>query len=136
MLGNIAVEAMVRFLKGTCAVCRNEGISVFFYEKGKQVRASGEYIAVNHLPFVHRGEGVGEGVVNVNVHVPKIMNDLPPAKRLHKIVSEITNLFIPHGLYLGNAYFEYYADSRPTPDNDGTYFVNLQFRVIFNDLNY
>lgn len=131
MLGNNAVELIVGYLKGNCIACSK--IPVYFYEK--EVGQKNEYIVVNHLPFVHRGE-VEEGIVNINVHSKKIKGDMPPAKRLASICSSIVALFKPRGIYLDKAYFEFYADSRPTPDSDGTYYVNLQVRVIYNDLNY
>ena len=102
------------------------------YERPEKLK--GEYIAVNHLPFVHRRE-VEEGVVNVNIHVPKLKSGLPDTRRLAILSQRIVDLF-PEGKYLDTAFYEFLSDSRPTLDNDDTYYVNIQLNVVFNNLNY
>ena len=106
-------------------------LRAYKYEKPENI--SGEYIAVNHLPFVHRYD-VCEGTVNINVHVPKLKNNGIPSKRLSELAQTIVGLF-PEGTYLDKAYYEFMTDSRPTLDGDGTYYINIQLNVIFNNLN-
>lgn len=129
--GNDAVEQMVGLLMR--ANLTDFLGRVFFYEKKNNYE--GEYIAVNHLPFVRR-DAVEEGIVNVNIHVPRLTTNEPNSKRLSQLAHEIIDLFTPDGLYLDKAYYDFYADSRPVEENDGTYFVNLQFKVTYNNLNY
>lgn len=128
MLGDNAVTEIWKLLK-------ENGYSgkVFKYEKPETFKEN-MYVVVNHLPFVHRGE-VEEGVVNINVHVKKTSTNEPDTKKLTDNVREIVAL-LPKDTYLGGAYFNFYADSRPTPDNDGTFYINMQVTVIYNDLNY
>lgn len=139
MLGDMAVTAVVKYINGQrigspvkddelgrCCV----PLVAYKYEKPEKIK--GEYIAVNHLPFIHRNV-VGEGVVNINIHVPKLKSGLPNTKRLAKLVQTIVNLF-PEDKTMGNAYYEFLSDSRPTPDNDDTYFVNIQINVTFINL--
>ena len=130
-IGNDAVEEMVKLL--ATADLANFGGQVFYYEKKENY--SGEYIVVNHLPFLRR-DAVEVGIVNVNVHVPRLITNEPPSKRLSQLVKQIILMFPPEGLYLGRAYFEFYGDSRPIEENDGTYFVNVQFKVTYNNLIY
>ena len=106
-------------------------LKVFKYEKEKNY--SGTYIAVNHLPFVHR-EAVEEGTVNINIHVPELANGRPDTLTLSTMTATVAAMF-PQNTYIEGAYYEYYCDSRPTPDNDKTYYVNLQLKVTYNNLN-
>lgn len=135
MLGDMAVTEVVRYLSENLDVrdeSHTEAIPAYKYERPQ--KQTGEYIAVNHLPFVHR-RVVEEGIVNVNVHVPVLKSNLPDIKRLATITEAIVELF-PEGTYLGEkAYYEFLSDSRPTPDEDKTYYVNLQLQVTFNNLN-
>jgi hypothetical protein len=97
---------------------------VFKYEKEKGY--NGEYIAVNNLPFVHQNPAQSN-IINVNVHVPKLPTEQPHSKRLTEIVTEVVKLFDSEdGAYINGAYFKYFSDGRPTLDNDGTYYVNIQ----------
>lgn len=147
-LGNQAVEVMVNFLNEATRTYTEQvgnvthskeslltGFAgrVFYYEKPAKV--SGEYIVVNHLPFRHRN-AVEEGTVNVNIHVPRRSTGEPNSRRLSELSEELIALFDPRGSYLCGAYFKYFADSRPIEENDGTYFVNLQFTVTYNNLDY
>lgn len=111
---------------------------IFKYERKE--KTSGEYIVVNHLPFVF-GNVVEEGIVNVNVHVSKTSTNEPDTSRLYALWSPIKDYFFPSeelgrpdGQYLGGAYFSFYSHSRPTLDEDGTFYVNVQIKVIFNNL--
>ena len=100
--------------------------SVFKYEK--EDGYSGEYIAVNSLPFVHRG-AIEICTVNVNVHVPKLKTNQPNTSRLAAIVKEVVKLFPTdddYGVFLNGAYFRFFADSRPVADKDDTYYVNIE----------
>lgn len=128
MLGDSAVTEIWKLLNGN-----GYKDKVFKYEKPETFK-EGMYVVVNHLPFVHRGE-VEEGVVNINVHVKKTRTNEPDTKKLTDNVKAIAAL-IPSNTYLGGAYFNFYADSRPTPDKDGTYYINMQVTVTYNDLNY
>lgn len=147
-LGNQAVEAMVNFLNDAVSTYHEQvgnathikesmltGFSgrVFYYERPPKV--SGEYIVVNHLPFMHRNS-VEEGIVNVNIHVPQRSTGEPDSRRLSELSEELIALFNPRGTYLCGAYFQYLADSRPIEENDGTFFINLQFTVTFNNSDY
>lgn len=147
-LGNQAVEVMVNFLnEATRSYTEQVGNAthikeslltdfagrVFYYERPPKIK--GEYIVVNHLPFVHKND-VGEGTVNVNIHVPRLSTGEPNSRRLSALSEELISLFDPRGSYCCGAYFKFYADSRPIEEKDGTYFVNLQFTVTFNNLDY
>ena len=130
MLGDRAVTAVARRINEELPFPAT--LKVYKYER--QQNLGDEYIAVNHLPFVHRGE-VESGIVNVNVHVKRLENNQPNTSRLMEIVKAVLQLF-PQDTYLDGAYYNFYADSRPTRDDDNTYYINLQFEVTFNDLNY
>lgn len=130
MLGDKATSAMYRFLcenSETIGVKKNR---IFKYERPEKLTV-GDYIVVNHLPFTHR-DIISEGVVNVNVHSPRTVSN-EPAKKLQIIVGNLLAVF-GEERYLGGAYFEPYSDSRPTPDNDGTYYINLKFNITYNNL--
>lgn len=131
MLGDMAVTEVVRYLNESLEANGTDFPHVYKYEKPEKL--TGEYIAVNHLPFVHR-DVVGEGVVNINIHVPKLKSNLPDTRRLAVLASAVAILF-PEGTYLDKAFYELLSDSRPTLDNDDTYYVNIQLNVIFNNLN-
>lgn len=128
MLGDTAVSNVYRVLQQTVA---SDQLRVFKYEK--ESGYTGSYIVINHLPFVRR-DVVEEGTVNINIHVPKLKDNRPNTAALALLVPGIASIF-PEDTFIDGAYYEYYCDSRPTPDNDGTYYVNLQLRVIFSNLN-
>ena len=136
MLGDMAVTAVVKRINdaktGNGLLKDFEG-SAYKYER--PASTEGEYIVVNHLPFVHR-KSVEEGTVNVNIHVPVLNVNLPDVKRLAELTSAVVELF-PEGTVIDDlAYYEFYSDSRPTLDEDQTYYVNLQLNVTFTNLNY
>ena len=110
---------------------------VFKYERKEKYE--GEYIVVNHLPFVYQSE-LGNGIVNVNVHVPRLTTNEPDTKRLNELWQPIAEYFEAsgdeddYGQYINGAYFSFYSHSRPTLDGDGTYYVNIQLKVFYNNL--
>lgn len=131
ILGDEAVSALYRYL--------NENIETIGIDKGRIVKyerpenfAKGDYIAINHLPFVY-GSEINEGVVNVNIHCPKTKSNLPDSKRLLSVEKKLLSLF-DGSTYLGGCYFDFYSDSRPTQDNDDTYYINLKFNVKYSNL--
>lgn len=132
ILGDDAVSAVVRRINENKQLLTGFKGRAFKYERPETV--SGEYIAVNHLDFVRRN-AVEEGMLNVNIHVPKTASNEPNAKRLSELVKGVIALFSPSPIYLSGAFFEFYSDSRPTLDNDDTYYVNLKFNVTYNNLN-
>lgn len=133
MLGDMAVTAVVKHLNESLVVT-SKTTTPTAYKYQKPEKLSGEYIAVNHLPFIHKN-AVGDGVVNINIHVPKLKNNDIPSKRLSVITNAIVEMFYPEPVYLSKAYYEFLSDSRPTLDNDDTYYVNVQLNVTFNNLN-
>ncbi len=131
MLGDDAVSAMYRLLKKESKSIGINGLGVFKYEVPKKSSLD-EYVVINHLPFVQQ-ETINEGIVNVNIHVKRTASDEPNTRRLKTIVKNIL-VFFEDSTYLDGAYFEFYSDSRPTPDNDNTYYINLKFNVTYNNL--
>lgn len=130
-LGDEAVSALYVYLnKNIKAIGIKDG-RIFKYEIPNDLSA-GDYIAINHLPFVN-SEVINEGVVNINIHCPKTSKNLPDTKRLVDIEKKVLAL-VMDGIYLAGCYFALYSDSRPTRDNDGTYYINLKFTVTYNNL--
>lgn len=129
MLGDMAVTEVVKTL--------NEASLPDFagraYKYERPMGTMGEYIVVNHLPFVHNNV-LENGVVNVNIHVPAMLQNLPDTKRLAELAVAVAELF-PENTYISGFFYEFYADSRPILDDDKTYYVNLQIKVTFNNLN-
>ena len=130
-LGDDAVSAMYKLLKKEWKKIGINEHGVFKYEIPKKSSLN-EYVVINHLPFVQR-DTINEGVVNVNIHVKRTASDEPDTRRLKTIVKNILTFFVSD-YYLEGAYFEFYSDSRPTPDNDNTYYINLKFNVTYNNL--
>lgn len=136
MTGLQAVTAVAKYINAATPSVfgnNNEG-KVFKYEKEKGF--NGEYIAVNNLPFIHR-DAVQTCTVNVNVHVPKLpKSEQPNTARLTQIVNAVVALFdSEYGTLLNGAYFKYFSDSRPTPDNDDTYYCNIELDCTFCNSN-
>lgn len=131
MLGDDAVCAMYRLLKKESKSIGINELGVFKYEIPKKSSLD-EYVVINHLPFVQQ-DTINEGVVNVNIHVKRTVSDEPNTRRLKTIAKNIL-VFFEKNTYLDGAYFEFYSDSRPTPDNDNTYYINLKFNVTYNNL--
>lgn len=131
MLGDDAVSAMYRLLKKESKSIGINELGVFKYEIPKKSSLN-EYVVINHLPFVQQ-DTINEGIVNVNIHVRRTASDEPNTRRLKTIAKNIL-VFFEKNTYLDGAYFEFYSDSRPTPDNDNTYYINLKFNVTYNNL--
>lgn len=131
MLGDDAVSAMYRLLRKESKNIGINKLGVFKYEIPKKSSLN-EYVVINHLPFVQQ-DTINEGVVNVNIHVKRTVSDEPNTRRLKTIAKNIL-VFFEKNTYLDGAYFEFYSDSRPTPDNDNTYYFNLKFNVTYNNL--
>lgn len=131
MLGDDAVSAMYRLLRRESKNIGINELGVFKYEI-PQKSSLNEYVVINHLPFVQQ-KTINEGVVNVNIHVKRTASDEPNTRRLKTIAKNIL-VFFEKNTYLDGAYFEFYSDSRPTPDNDKTYYINLKFNVTYNNL--
>lgn len=130
-LGDDAVSAMYKLLKKEYKKIGINEHGVFKYEIPKKSSLN-EYVVINNLPFVQR-DTINEGVINVNIHVKRTASDEPDTRRLKTIVKNILTFFVSD-YYLEGAYFEFYSDSRPTPDNDNTYYINLKFNVTYNNL--
>lgn len=131
-LGDEAVSSMYRFLNSIKTELEiNTKYAIFKYER-PEVFNDGAYIVINFLPFIHNGV-INEGSVNVNIHVPQTKAKEPDNAKLSKMIKIITSYFCDE-LYLDGFYFDFYCDSRPVKDNDDTYYVNLKFNVIYNDL--
>lgn len=131
MLGDDAVCAMYRLLKKESKSIGINELGIFKYEIPKKSSLT-EYVVINHLPFVQQYT-INEGIVNVNIHVKITASDEPNTRRLKTIAKNIL-VFFKDNTYLDGAYFEFYSDSRPTPDNDNTYYINLKFNVTYNNL--
>lgn len=125
MLGSQAVQAVYDYLKENIS-----GVNIYKYKKGKS--ETGEYIAVNNLPFIF-DDAIGKGEVNINIHVPQLRTELPNIKRLDTLAIDVAALF-SQTVYLSGAYFDLSTDSRPTEDTDSTYYVNIRLKVTFNNL--
>ena len=131
ILGDKAVTALYKYLNENIERIGIEEKRIFKYEIHEKL-AIGDYIAINHLPFVY-SDAVNEGVVNLNIHCPKTSSNLPNTKKLSDYSEKILSLFVD-GTYLGGCYFDFYSISRPTRDGDNTYYVNMKFNVTFNNL--
>lgn len=131
ILGDTAVTALFKYLNENVEIIGIEGKRIFKYEIPEKLDI-GDYIAINHLPFVY-SDAVNEGVVNLNIHCPKTSSNLPNTKKLSDYSEKILSLFVD-GTYLGGCYFEFYSISRPTRDGDNTYYVNIKFNVTYNNL--
>lgn len=131
MLGDDAVSALYKFIFDNSKDIGVDKKYIFKYERPKKMVVS-EYIVLNHLPFVRR-DTIEEGVINVNIHVLRTASDEPNTKRLKTIVKNLLDV-VGSDKYLGGAYFDFYCDSRPTIDNDNTYYINLKFNVTYNNL--
>lgn len=131
VLGDDAVSALYKYLVENIGKISIQKGRVFKYEIPEKLTV-GDYIAINHLPFVYNGE-INEGVVNLNIHCPKTAQNLPDSKKLQTIAKNVIGLFVDE-TYLGGCYFEFYSISRPTKDNDDTYYVNIKFNVTYNNL--
>ena len=131
ILGDKAVTALFKYLNENVERIGIEEKRIFKYEIPEKL-AIGDYIAINHLPFVY-GDAINEGVVNLNIHCPKTSSKLANIKKLSDYSEKILSLF-GEGTYLGGCYFDFFSISRPTRDSDNTYYVNMKFNVTYNNL--
>ena len=136
MIGRYAVEAVLKRINDakiakTTTTDATQYIRAYKYEK--RADENGEYIAVNSLPFIHGSHNIETGIVNINVHVPQLESGGIPTQRLDVICDKVIALF-PKDTIINGAYFNYFCDSRPTLDNDETYYVNLQIKVTYKDI--
>lgn len=132
ILGDDVLTALYKFL-----VAKNKEIGLgkgrlYKYEVPEDF-PTGDYIVINHLPFVYDNV-VNEGVINVNIHCPKTAQNLPDTVKLKGYVHSIMRILNDNEIYIGGCYFNLYAVSRPTKDNDDTYYVNMKFNVTYNNL--
>ncbi len=132
ILGDDVLTVLYRFLASNSKAFGLGKGRLFKYEVPENFPL-GDYIAVNHLPFVY-DETVSEGVINVNIHCAKTTQNLPDTARLKNYANKIVGLLDDGEIYLGGCYFNLYSVSRPTKDNDDTYYVNMKFNVIYNNL--
>lgn len=135
MDGEKAVVAVIKELN-TLGLPSFDG-RIFKYVRREKY--TGEYIAVNHLPFVY-GSEIGEGIININVHVPRLTTNEPDTARLYELWNPIKEHFFVSAdeesqpVQLDGADFSFYSHSLPTEDSDGTFYVNIQLKVNFNNL--
>ena len=131
ILGDKAVTALYKYLNDNVERIGIKEGRIFKYEIPEKL-AFCDYIAINHLPFVY-SDAINEGVVNLNIHCHKTLSNLPNTKKLSDYSEKILSMF-GDGTYLGGCYFDFYSISRPTRDNDNTYYVNMKFNVTYNNL--
>lgn len=131
ILGDKAVTELYKYLNENIESIGIKEGRIFKYEIPEKLSV-GDYIAINHLPFIY-GDVVNEGVVNLNIHCPKTSFNLPNIKKLSDYSEKILSLF-RHSTYLDGCYFDFYSISRPTRDSDNTYYVNMKFNVTYNNL--
>lgn len=131
ILGDKAVTALFKYLNDNIESIGIKKGRIFKYEIPEKL-AAGDYIAINHLPFVY-SDAINEGAVNLNIHCHKTSSNLPDTKKLSDYSEKILSLF-DNDTYLGGCYFDFYSISRPTCDDDDTYYINLKFTVTYNNL--
>lgn len=130
--GDDAVSAIWKFLNSHIKEIGLHKGCIFKYERPEKMTAD-SYIVINHLPFVRRNV-IEEGVVNVNIHVTKTSSNEPNSKNMLSYTKKVLALFDDGVISLCGCIFEFYSDSRPTRDNDDTYYINLKFNVTYNNL--
>lgn len=118
-----AITTVVTYLNG-----QNLGIPVFKYES-KPATYVGEYIAVNHLPFIRR-DSLQINSINVNIHIPNLKTGSPDYARLEVLLSIIRPLF--ENILINGAWFEIEQESQPIEDTDQTHFKNLRITIYHN----
>lgn len=131
IIADEASSAMYKYLRANHDKIGIAKERIFKNERPKRLSV-GDYIVINCLPLVHRRAVESNDGLNVNVHAPRTASDEPDSERLKKMVHGIISLF-DDDIYLDGAYFLFYSDSRPTPDNDDTYYINLKFNVTYNN---
>ena len=133
MNGLQAVQDLALFLN------KEQDTKVFKFEK--EANFSGEYIVVNHLPFIYNKAVNDSNVLNVNIHVPALASGNADILRLTEIYTDICNL-IPFdmvqeevvGVLIDGSYYSIISTSQPMEDVDGTYFLNIKVKIITNQI--
>lgn len=114
-------------------------MKVFKFEKTADF--NGEYIVVNHLPFVFDKAVNSANVLNVNIHAPKLPSGNADIPRLTEIYSEVCEL-LPFdmecdevvGRLINGSYYSISSVSQPIEDIDSTYFLNLKIKLVTNQI--
>lgn len=109
-----------------------------FKDDDKNPHYKGKYIAINCLPFSYGDNKVDGGVMNINLHCPRLISGGADREALNKLFSFISEL-IPFDdatedsdtLFLGGVHYVIKTQSRPMEDKDDTYFVNLRLKLTF-----
>jgi hypothetical protein len=123
------------------ALYLNKKMSIKVFKFEKTVGFSGEYIVVNHLPFIYN-KGVNDSnVLNVNLHVPALTSGNANVIRLTEIYSKLCEL-IPFdyseeeemGKLINGSYYSIISTSQPMEDVDSTYFLNVKIKLITNQI--
>lgn len=133
MNGLEAVQNLALFLHN------KQKVKVFKFKK--TVGFSGEYIVVNHLPFVYNKAVNDSNTLNVNIHVPALSSGDADVIRMTEVYSDICEL-IPFdmeqeeevGILIKGSYYSIMSTSQPMEDTDNTYFINVKVKVIINQL--
>lgn len=133
MNGLQAVQDLALFLQ------KNQSVKVFKFEK--TTTFSGEYIVVNHLPFVFSKAVNDANALNVNIHVPTQSSGNANILRLTEIHSDICDL-LPFdmecedvvGTPINGSYYSISSISQPIEDVDNTYFLNLRIKIVTNQI--
>ena len=114
-------------------------VKVFKFEK--TVGFNGEFVVVNHLPFVYGKAANDSNTLNVNIHVPKNESGNANIVRLTEIYSDIC-YHIPFdteeeedvGVLIKGSYYAISSTSQPMEDSDDTYFLNVKVKIITNQI--
>lgn len=108
------------------------GIEIFI--KSKDSTYTGEYILLDHQPFTFE-DVVGNGVVNVQVHVPDLAGGKQNRERLQEICVDVIGLF-PDDTFLNGYYVDVLSVSDSTADEEaGTHFLTIELSITYNNLN-
>ncbi|MDR2921598.1 MAG: hypothetical protein LBV72_19810 [Tannerella sp.] len=107
------------------------GVEIFI--KSKDPGYTGEYILLDHQPFTFE-DVVGNGVVNVHVHVPDLSGGKQNRERLQDICDEVIGLF-PDDTFLNGYYVDILSISDSTADEEaGTHFLTIELSITYNNL--
>lgn len=106
------------------------GMEVFI--KSKDSAHTGEYILLDHQPFTFE-DVVGNGIVNVHVHVPDLSGEKQNRERLQEICDDVIGLF-PDDTFLNGYYVDILSISDSMADEDGTHFITIELTITYNNL--
>lgn len=107
------------------------GMEIFL--KSKDSTHTGEYILLDHLPFAFE-DVVGNGTVNIHVHVPDLAGEKQNHERLQEICIDMTGLF-PDDTFLNGYYIDIRSISESKADEDNTHFITIELSITYNNLN-